>query len=82
VEETPEGRKGDTPLGYLGRKEGAVWCIYTMQELSIETRSHDYATVDKGVFSVLSHDESHITSPNLLPGSSYKQEGSRDAFQQ
>jgi hypothetical protein len=45
---------------------------------NIETRSHDYATVDgSGVFSEpspaeLSRDESRIASPRLLPGNSYK----------
>jgi hypothetical protein len=31
--------------------EGTVSCIYTMQELNIETRSRDYVTVDEVVFS-------------------------------
>jgi hypothetical protein len=43
---------------------------------NIETRSHDYATVDETVFSPCgaepSRDESRTTSPRLLPGNSYK----------
>jgi hypothetical protein len=38
---------------------------------NIETRSHDYATVDEAVFSP-SHDDPRIASPRLLPGNSYK----------
>jgi hypothetical protein len=38
---------------------------------NIETRSHDYATVDETVFSP-SLAESRIASHHLLPGNSYK----------
>jgi hypothetical protein len=52
-----------------------LWRIYAMEEL-YETRSRDYATVDKAVFSPCraepSRDESRIASPRLLPGNSYK----------
>jgi hypothetical protein len=43
---------------------------------NIETRSHDYATVDEAVFSpsraLPCRDESRIASPRLLPGNRYK----------
>jgi hypothetical protein len=38
-------------FGTNSLKEGAVWRIYTMQELNIETCSSNYATVDEVVFS-------------------------------
>jgi hypothetical protein len=53
-----------------------LWRICAMQDLNIETRSHDYATVDEAVFSpsraVTSRASRRIASPCLLPGNSYK----------
>jgi hypothetical protein len=51
-----------------------------MQELNIETRSRDYATVDEAVFFFRAEPSRHesriasrrIASPCLLPGNSYK----------